>query len=202
MTVAQWSKIETLHRDSLLRHKCPWSDPDNVFPSGVFSSTRLSVCRRRHCMGEVWLRANGLQRANGAERPSSNTCSASLLEIKKGLCLKWLQKLASFQRSRWVSCRSQPSHRRRSNSATASPHVLMLLLFEEASIEQLWMTGPSFGLQAEEQVPEVDSGDALSHKLSAAGSTGASRLGGPRPWALEGDTVQSEKIKSFTDRYI
>lgn len=32
------------------------------------------------------------------------------------------------------------------------------------------MARPSFILQAEEQVPEVHSGDALSHELSGAGS--------------------------------
>lgn len=37
-------------------------------------------------------------------------------------------------------------------------------------------------LQAEEQVPEVDSGDALSHKVSGAGAVG---LGGTRPRALQ-----------------
>ena len=78
-------------------------------------------------------------------------------------------------------------------SVLPTAHILTQLLFEEASIEQLWMTGPSFGLQAEEQVPEVDSGDALSHKLSAAGSAGASGLRGPRPWALGEGTRCNQK---------
>lgn len=62
---------------------------------------------------------------------------------------------------------------------------LMPPLFKEAFIEQLWAIGPSLVLQAEKQVPEVDSGDALSHKLSGARPAGASRLGGTQPWALE-----------------
>lgn len=70
----------------------------------------------------------------------------------------------------------------------------MLVLFEEAFIKQLWMTGASFILQTEEQVPEVDSGDALSHELSGACSTWASRLGGAQPWALECQTVQKQEI--------
>lgn len=61
----------------------------------------------------------------------------------------------------------------------------MLVLFEEAFIKQLWVIGPSFSLQTEKQVPEVDSGDALSRKLSGAWATGASGLGGAQPWALE-----------------
>lgn len=54
-------------------------------------------------------------------------------------------------------------------------------LFEEAFIEQLGAICASLVLQAEKQVPEVDSGDALSRKLSGAWSAGASRLGGTRP---------------------
>lgn len=60
----------------------------------------------------------------------------------------------------------------------------MRVLFEEAVIEQMRVTGPPFTLQAEEQVPEVDSGDALSHKLSGACSAGAAGLRGARPRAL------------------
>lgn len=58
---------------------------------------------------------------------------------------------------------------------------LMPWLFEEAFIEQLGATGAALVLQAEEQVPEVDSGDALPRKLSGARSAGARRLGGTWP---------------------
>lgn len=78
--------------------------------------------------------------------------------------------------------------------------TLMLVLFEEAFIKQLWMTGPSFIFQAEEQVPEVDSGDALSHKLPGASSTWASRLGGAWPRALESKTVQAQE-RYLVDRF-
>lgn len=52
-------------------------------------------------------------------------------------------------------------------------------LFEEAFVEQLRVARPPLVLQAEQQVPEVDSGDALSHELSGAGSAGAAGLRGP-----------------------
>lgn len=55
---------------------------------------------------------------------------------------------------------------------------LSQVLFEEAFIKQVRVAGPPFVLQAEEQVPEVDSGDSLSCKLSGACSAGCSRLGG------------------------
>lgn len=54
-------------------------------------------------------------------------------------------------------------------------------LFEEAFIEQLGAAGAALVLQAEEQVPEVDSGDALPRKLSGARSAGARGLGGTQP---------------------
>lgn len=76
----------------------------------------------------------------------------------------------------------------------------MLVLFEEAFIKQLWMTGASFILQTEEQVPEVDSGDALSHKLSGACSAGASRLGGAQPWALGCQTVEMQE-RNLVDHF-
>lgn len=76
----------------------------------------------------------------------------------------------------------------------------MLVLFEEAFIKQLWMAGAPFILQTEEQVPEVDSGDALSHKLSGACSTWASWLGGAQPWALECQTVQMQE-RHLVDRF-
>lgn len=78
--------------------------------------------------------------------------------------------------------------------------TVMLVLFEEAFIKQLWMAGPSFILQAEEQVPEVDSGDALSHKLPGASSTWASGLGGAWPRALECKTVQTQG-RYLVDRF-
>lgn len=52
------------------------------------------------------------------------------------------------------------------------------LLFEEAFVEQLRAACRPLVLQAEQQVPEVDSGDALTHELPGAGSAGAAGLRG------------------------
>lgn len=57
--------------------------------------------------------------------------------------------------------------------------VVVAALFEEAFVEQLRVARPPLVLQAEQQVPEVDSGDALSHELPGAGSAGAAGLRGP-----------------------
>lgn len=62
-------------------------------------------------------------------------------------------------------------------------------LFEEALVEQGWVTGLSFILQTGQQVPEIDSSDALPRKLSAACSSGPSRMRGAWAWALEGDEI-------------
>lgn len=56
--------------------------------------------------------------------------------------------------------------------------VSTLALFEEAFVEQLRAARPPLVLQAEQQVPEVDSGDALTHELPGAGPAGAAGLRG------------------------
>lgn len=163
--------------------------------------------------GSAWVKCGWVQlvskeqtepRGTLKSGPSSNICFTSLLEVRKGLCLERLSKagvLSVFQIifsptvtrliiQQWV-IKESTGRKGLCRRSTLLPErhwaklvILMQVLFEEAFIEQLWVTGPSFVLQAEEQVPEVDSGDALSHKLSGARSPGASRLGGAWPWAL------------------
>lgn len=86
-----------------------------------------------------------------------------------------------------ASCR--PAIRRRAGKES-EPLVAVVAwtplgLFEEAFVEQLRVARRPLVLQAKEQVPKVDSGDALSHELPGAGAAGAARLRGPRARALE-----------------
>lgn len=62
LNVAHLSKMEPLHRDLLLQHRCQWNDPDKVLRSEVLGSVKdiFLVCSMRQCMSKVWLGATGL----------------------------------------------------------------------------------------------------------------------------------------------
>lgn len=110
------------------------------------------------CAGEGFRSQRPLRVPGNSLLPQSGVLSLSS---------RWLNKVVAERV--WADCSTLPLV------------VLMLVLFKEAFVEQLRVARPSFILQAEEQVPEVDSGDALSHELSGAGSAWASGLGGPWP---------------------
>ncbi len=163
----------------------------------------------RQCMSEVWLGATGISRTKRAERHAEigrvpifaprlhwkyqKACAwrgfwrghpfsvpdNSLPTVRRLILQQWVIKESTGREGlRWQSSLLPERHR-------VEQVILMRMLFEETFIEQLWVTGPSFVLQAEEQVPEVDSGDALSHELPGACSAWAPGLGGVGPQTLE-----------------
>lgn len=114
LNVAHQSKMEPLHRDLLLQHRCQckWHRQGLRIWSAQFSLRHFFlVCSMRQCMSEVWLGATGLWRANWAERHAKIRAEFKYLLLWK---YKRLVLEEAFKRRRLFSVpdNSLPTDRR------------------------------------------------------------------------------------------